>query len=193
MHTQMSFARFLLLVAALGALLVTTSVQAQVACPLTQTPFASYAAKFVCGPLGTDADVVKGRYATTINVHNPQVGLDVQFCKKAVIALPERSANLGPISQGVVDTLPPDRAMGIDCTDIIGLFPVGSLPFHIEGFVVIEVPSQPPSAAVNIPLLDVVAKYSARHRNSTTAGTDPTLNDVEALEVLPIIPQTITR
>src|SRR5262245_7180962 len=150
-HTQMPFARFLLLAAALGTLLVTTGVQAQVACPLTQTPFASYAAKFVCGPLGTDADVVKGRYATTINVHNPQVGLDVQFCKKAVIALPERSANFGPISQVVLDTLPPDRAMGVDCTDIIGLFPVGFLPFHIEGFVVIEVPSQPPSAAVNIP------------------------------------------
>ena len=193
MHTQMPFARFLLLVTALGALVVTTRVQAQVACPLTQTPFASYAAKFVCGRQDVDTDVVKGRYTTTINIHNPQVGLDVQFCKKAVIALPERSANLGPISQVVLETLLPDRAMGVDCADIISLFPSGSLPIHIEGFVVIEVPSQPPSAAVNIPLLDVVAKYSARHRNSTTAGTDPTLSDVETLEVLPIFPQQITQ
>src|SRR5262249_28280500 len=111
MHTQMPFARFLLLVAALGALLVTTSVQAQVACPLTQTPFASYVAKFVCGPLGTYADVVKGRYATTINVHNPQLGLEVQFCKKAVIALPERSA-FGTISHESIPLLAYESTYG---------------------------------------------------------------------------------
>ena len=193
MNTQMPFARFLLLAAALGALLVTTGVQAQVACPLT-LPFASYAAKFVCGPLGTDTDVVKGRYATTVNIHNPQVTVDVQFCKKAVIALPESSATLGDISPKVLEILPPDRAMGVTCDDIRSLFPpTTNLPFHIEGFVVIQVPSQGAVGAASIPLLDVAAKYSARHRNSTTAGTDPTLSDVETLEVLPIFPQQITQ
>ncbi len=192
MHTRTPFARFLLLAVALGALLVTTGVQAQVACPLTQTPFASYAAKFVCGPLSTDADVVRGRYATTVNVHNPQATIDVQFCKKAVIALPERSPNFGPISQIVLDMLRPDIAMGIDCTDIISLFPTGSLPAHIEGFVVIEVPPQGVGTAAVIPLLDVVAKYTARHRKSSS-NPDDTLSDVETLAIVPITPQQITR
>jgi len=191
MHTQIPFVRFLLLAVALGALVVTTRVQAQV--PPPSPPFASYAAKFVCGRQDVDTDVVKGRYTTTINIHNPQVGLDVQFCKKAVIALPERSPNFGAISQVVLETLPTDRAMGVDCTDIISLFPPGPLPLHIEGFVVLEVPPQPVGATAAIPVLDVVAKYTARHRTSSIAGTDPVTTDVETLEILPITPQQITR
>jgi hypothetical protein len=191
MHTQMPFVRFLLLAAVLGALVVTTSVQAQV--PPPPPPFASYAAKFVCGRQDVDTDVVKGRYATTINVHNPQATIPVQFFKKAVIALPERSPNFGPISRGVQESLPPDFAMGIDCTDIISLFPAGSLPTHIEGFVVIEVPPQGVGAAPVIPLLDVVAKYTARHRTTAVAGSDPVATDVETLEILPITPQQITQ
>jgi len=193
MHTQMPFVRFLLLAAVLGALVVTTGVQAQPApCPLSSTPFASYAAKFVCGRQDVDTDVVKGRYTTTVNVHNPQLGLDVQFCKKAVIALPERSATFGPISPSRHEILLPDNAMGIDCTDIISLFQGVNLPTHIEGFVVIEVPPQGVGAAA-IPLLDVVAKYTARHRTTAVAGSDPVATDVEAMEILPITPQQITQ
>lgn len=190
MNTRTPFARFFPLAAALGALLVTTRVQAQQVLP-PPPPFLSYAAKFVCGPQSVDTDVVKGRYATTVNVHNPQATLPVQFFKKAVIALPERS-NFGPISQGVTETLPPDIAIGIDCRDIISLFAGVSLPLHIEGFVVLEVPPITTPAGTFFPVLDVVAKYTARHRTGTST-TDPTIYDVETLAIVPITPQQITR
>ena len=49
-------------------------------------PYQSYSAKFSCGPRAADNDVVRGTYATSINIHNPQSQLNVVFFKKVVIA-----------------------------------------------------------------------------------------------------------
>ena len=74
-------------------------------------PFMSYAAKFVCGVQTNDVDVVRGVYATTINVHNPQATISVTYFKKTVIALPESSKARGQISS-FVSGLAPIRPWG---------------------------------------------------------------------------------
>jgi hypothetical protein len=162
-------------VAAILGLTAVTDVQAQAGTIL------SYAAKFVCGPLGTDQDVVKGVYATTINIHNPQF-MAIPFMKKAVVALAERSTTPGQISQKWPEQLAPDAAMGVDCRDIRELF-VPPIPTtkHFEGFLVIEVPPTPQGAHLE---LDVVGKYTARHRTGAGGLADVT-TDVESIDVVP--------
>jgi len=126
--------------------------------PSTDSPYPSYSAKFVCGPLGEDADVVRGMYASTINIQNPQLK-EVTFRKQAVIALPERNAEagtFGAMSAPRAESLKPGQAMGVDCKDIRLLFGTAQLPRHIEGFLVISVPS------AKTDVLGVVGKYSAR-------------------------------
>jgi hypothetical protein len=180
--------RILTSVAAIAIIAAVTPARAQVVPP--KPPFVSYAAKFVCGPQKADADVVRGVYASTINLHNPQAQLPVTFFKKAAIALPERSQTLGPIAPGVFDTLKPDQAMGVDCTDIRSLFPpTVTLDAHIEGFLVIEVVA--PTGSQNFPLLDVVGKYSVRHQNTT--GADKTISDANGIDVVPVEGKLITQ
>lgn len=130
-----------------------------------------YSCKFVCGPITSDADVVRGMYATSCNIHNPN-HTTVQFRKKAVIALPERTLPRGRISPFVPEALNADEAMGVDCRDIRGLFGPIALPAHIEGFLVLERPATPAFQ------LDVVGKYTARH----TGGALGT-NDVESIHM----------
>jgi hypothetical protein len=88
----------------LGRAMVVGPASAQSLTP----PFASYSAKFSCGPQAADKDVVKGVYATSINIHNPQAQTTVNFFKKAVIANPEGSP-LGSICVlNSNEALPPD-------------------------------------------------------------------------------------
>jgi hypothetical protein len=79
-----------------------------------------------------------------------------------------------------------EEAMGVDCTDIRRLLTVAgtpALPTHIEGFLVIKTLVNPNAPAAASDPLDVVTKYTARHRTSTVTGTDPTTSDVETLAV----------
>jgi len=84
---------------------------------------------------------------------------EVTFEKQAVIALPERDADagkFGAMSSLKAEGLEPGQAMGVDCEDIRLLFGTAELPRHIEGFLVISVPSAKED------VLNVVGKYSAR-------------------------------
>ena len=152
-----------------------------------------YSAKFSCGKGVEDdisMDVVKGQYATAINIHNPN-GQTVAFTKKAVIALAERNTNVGSISPTVDESLIADQAMYVDCKDIRSLFPATvKLPSHIEGFLVISV-KYPTTGTV--PELDVWAKYTARHRTSAVSGADPTNTDVESINVVEVRGKKISR
>lgn len=144
-----------------------------------------YSAKFICGAQTGDTDVVKGLYATTVNIHN-SLNIPVQFRKKAVIALPERTLPRGKISNIVGESLGPGEAMGVDCKDIRSLFPATPvLPTHIEGFLVVEIGS---TAGTPTDPLDVVAKYTARHRTGTNTA-DPNSYDVETLDVERVPPK----
>jgi hypothetical protein len=122
-------------------------------------PYNEYAAKFTCGTESAKEsdDVVAGVYASSINIHNPQAKTTVVFVKKIVVALRE-GANFTPptVLQG---NLRPDLADRVDCAFIakaLGL----TAPFYVEGFVVLEVP--PTVAGAPPPVLDVIAKYTAR-------------------------------
>jgi hypothetical protein len=71
-------------------------------------------AKFNCVTAPLDADVVQGVYATSINIHNPQLSSAVQFTKTIVQALEEGSTSSGNSSQRT-DTLQPNQAEFVDC------------------------------------------------------------------------------
>ena len=133
-----------------------------------QTPLLSYAAKFVCGGSLTDEAVVKGFYQTTVNIHNPHFSR-VDARKKAVIALPQ-SDPPGAISAFVLERLPPDAAVGVNCKDIRALF-VPSPTGFIEGFVVVRVPPGTP--------LDVTDVITARPGAAGAAGEVSTINVYE--------------
>ena len=141
-------------------------------------PYASYAAKFSCGTAADDADVVRGTYATSVNIHNPQANTPVTFFKKVVTA-PEEG---GPgVSRIVVlspnEVLKPDRAEQVDCPLIVKALQMSG---HIEGFVVIEVPPQPAGTTGTPPFLDVVGKYTAR-------------GGAQGFDVVVYLPKLITR
>lgn len=156
----MSFAKTLVPLA--GTLLFAAGAQAQV--QGAKPPYVEYAAKFTCGTEAKEADdVVSGVYASSINIHNPQFGLAVNFFKKIVVANREGPTPLQPkVLEG---GLKPDLAERVDCIFIrraLGNLAAGP---YVEGFVVIEVPPVPSatgSAATVQPVLDVVAKYTAR-------------------------------
>ena len=143
-------------------------------CP-TSAPF-TYSVKFICG-LQTfssglaataifqppkEPPVKPGNYATSVNIHN-YLPKDGQFCKKAVVALTEQAthAKPGPISPLVSETLVPDGAMAVTCSDIVALFQGTALPpLFIEGFVEILSPSP----------LSVTAVYTSQSCLKPVAG-----------------------
>ena len=81
-------------------------------------PRTVYAAKFICGRIAGDDDVVRGVYATSINIHNPQL-TEVKFEKRVVVANRE-GESAGQLSQPKTDVLAPGRAMRVDCRVIAG-------------------------------------------------------------------------
>jgi hypothetical protein len=121
-------------------------------------PYQSYSAKFSCGPRAADNDVVKGTYATSINIHNPQSQLNVVFFKKVVIANEEGATRGGIFVVNANEALPPDSAEQVDCP-VIYKATKKATTTHIEGFVVIQVP---PVSSGSVPALDVVGKYTSR-------------------------------
>jgi hypothetical protein len=142
-----------------------------------------YAVKFICGtPPHSAGDpdetqpVVRGSYATAINVHNPSLDRSISFAKKVVIALPGQQP--GPVSTFVRAQLAPNNAFEIDCGDIRTIGDKTNLdtdPF-LKGFVVIMTPEA----------LDVTAVYTARTRIPNAAGTDfvggSSMIDVEVIQ-----------
>lgn len=163
-----------------GTLLLTIGAHAQGVVP--PPPFTEYAAKFTCGTESTKEpdDVVSGVYASSINIHNPQSLLAVPFFKKLIIANREDTR----IGQLVVlqDVLKPDQADRVDCIFIRRHLDIATTTPYIEGFVVIEVPpvaSATGSAATVQPVLDVVAKYTAR---ALAAGSNVTTQSVVQID-----------
>lgn len=123
-----------------------------------------YSAKFVCGATNiSGGPVLKGNYATAINVHNPQ-NIVVNFTKKAVIALREESR--GNKSNKINFALDPDAAFEIDCTDIDQILNISQIPMpsFAKGFVVIESPDE----------LDVVGVYTAGGANVESIDVETT-------------------
>jgi hypothetical protein len=155
------------------AMLLADAAKAQL-----KPPYLEYAAKFTCGQETQEIDdVVRGVYASSINIHNPQAQLAVTFVKKIVIANREDAE----IGRFVVrrDILKPDQAARVDCLFIYKALQLAPAT-HVEGYVVIEVPLQGDNVQ---PLLDVTAKYTARPGNGS----------VSTESVVPIAGKSITN
>jgi hypothetical protein len=113
-----------------------------------------YAAKLVCGiqPLENDGRLVRGSYATTINILNPQ-SREVRLTKTLSLTYPPEKQSPGEVLTIGKDTLRPSQALKVDCADIRRrLFPNGLPASYIEGFAVIE----------SFGSLDVSAVYTSR-------------------------------
>jgi hypothetical protein len=121
-------------------------------------PYIAYTAKFTCGTESKNEsdDVVAGVYASSINIHNPQARVTVRFIKKIVPAPREDTEIAKPvILRGV---LKPDQADRVDCPFIQKVLP----GVYVEGVVVLEVPPVKLETTTIQPVLDVIAKYTAR-------------------------------
>ncbi|HMC31052.1 MAG TPA: hypothetical protein VKL99_09470 [Candidatus Angelobacter sp.] len=153
-----------------------------------QNRFVEYSAKFLCGvvqigPAGTsssDPRVRPGVYATSINIHNPQLPNfpGVSFVKKVVLSSPE-GKDLIPPSPFHKDVLKPDFAEEVDCT-IIRAMSGSTAPF-IEGFVVLI--SHPLNFLPPLNELDVVGVY--------TVTAPPGPEQSISLEIVPVTPRFI--
>jgi hypothetical protein len=156
-----------------GLMLLAGAAQAQLA-----PPFIEWAAKFTCGQETQEKDdVVRGVYATSINIHNPQAKIPVEFIKKIVVANREDEKFVRPkILKGV---LRPDFADRVDCLFIDKALNIAPATY-VEGYVVIEVRAGADQAP---PLLDVTAKYTAR----------PSKGEVSTQSVVPIAAKQISN
>lgn len=134
-----------------------------------------YAAKLVCGvqPDPDELRLVRGLYATVINVRNPgEEG--VRFLKRIELAFPPGGQEQGQARDISEDGLDPGTALSTSCEDLRERVFGGRFPAdYIDGFVVIESPES----------LDVTAVYSSTgldQENRATGAAD--VNVVPVLE-----------
>ncbi len=102
-----------------------------------------YVAKIVCGIQGREdaLQLVRGAFATTVNIHNPGRA-DVTFFKKLALSIPPGFQEPGEIMPISEDTLAYDEALATDCEDLRKrLFTQGFPGGFIEGYVVIQSPA----------------------------------------------------
>lgn len=130
-----------------------------------------YAVKFVCGdPEPRGIALARGRYATAINLHNPNLTRPVEVRFKVAQALPIPKE--GRITEFEPLALRPDGAAEIDCPQILRRL---DEPVFAKGFVVV----------LAIQPLDVVAVHTAAQ--TPNRGGEVVSLDVERVEptVLP--------
>ena len=135
----------------------------------------SYAVKFACGNIFPSTEPasalgVKGKYLTSINIHNTHYLLDfagapvpVQFFKKVVLAQPQGAPALPP-SCLLEEIMLADHALSVNCANIKAQLALSGLPSTgpQEGFLVLLVPPGQGDGDPSPPELDVTALYTAR-------------------------------
>jgi hypothetical protein len=99
-----------------------------------------YAAKFVCGDQ-RDSDglrLVRGRYGTTINIHNATGGETV-FQKQLSLSFPPEEQRPGKVHPIAWDWLYDNQSLKTDCDEIRDRFYGGSFPRdYLEGFITLR-------------------------------------------------------
>jgi hypothetical protein len=124
-------------------------------------------AKFNCGTAAStnSNDVVPGKYATAINIHNPQQSQAVQFTETVIRAFEEGSGFGKQVS--TTEMLAPGQAQTVDCPVIytaLNLTP--GTP--IEGFVEIVIQN----SSYGNEFLDVIGKYTAAPSGGQVSAMD---------------------
>jgi len=139
-------------------------------------PFAwEYTAKIVCGTQSDPDDMRlgRGRYATTVNIHNPG-SISARVFKKLALAYPPEEQKPGVIVEIGEDTLGYDAAVKTDCMDIReNVFKESGFPAdYIEGFVVVQ----------STEALDVTSVYTTNTLDSSGAVGQHSSIDVEQID-----------
>jgi hypothetical protein len=101
----------------------------------------------ICGTGQELPGIVSQPYATSININNPNVGVDT-LRKSLIVATPpgrQRPVRARPVA---TDILPPQSALSTDCADLRAR--VSGLPASFEGFLLVD----------STQTLDVVGVYS---------------------------------
>jgi hypothetical protein len=133
-----------------------------------------YAAKLICGlqPEAKDMRLVRGFYATAINIHNPN-DKPVEFDKELALTYPPEEQKPGKIFPIAHDKLGPNEALAVDCMDVEReVFPQGFPEKYIKGFVVIKSNMK----------LDVTAVYTAAGLDKEANVQSVTSIDVEQID-----------
>lgn len=123
-------------------------------CDSAEPPRYRYAAKLVCGEqdVPSDGRLVKGIYATTVNILNLS-DRTARIQKALSLSYPPAEQRPGKTFAIASDTLPAGAALETDCADIgKQVFPDGLPASYIEGYVTIE----------SFEPLDVTGVYSSR-------------------------------
>ena len=132
-----------------------------------------YAAQFICGfdPPVAFLRVVPGRYATAVNILNPN-RTPVAFRKGASLTFPPAAQEGGAVSEFQIDALEPNQALMVDCEEIPGFFDSPPGTPYFQGYVVIQ----------SLRPLEVNATYTA---GSPGNGADvpPVVNSIVVQEI----------
>lgn len=99
-----------------------------------------YAAKFVCGdqPDASGLRLIRGRYATTINIHNAS-SAETLLHKQLSLSYPPDEQRPGQVYPIAWDWLHDNQSLKTDCDEIRKRFFDGSFPQdYIEGFITID-------------------------------------------------------
>jgi len=133
---------------------VCEDVNANGVCDSAEPTRYKYAAKLICGiqPEPSDGRLVKGHYATTINVLNLSDEV-ARITKTLSLTYPPEKQQPGRVAEIAKDTMKPGQALKVDCADVeTRVFPEGLPAPYIEGYVTIE----------SVTRLDVTGVYSSR-------------------------------
>ena len=143
---------------------VCLDINANGVCDSAEPTRYKYAAKLVCGlqPEPSDGRLVKGQYATTINVLNLSDHL-AKITKTLSLTYPPKEQRPGRVARIAQDVLKPDQALKVDCADVEQrVFPQGLPARYIEGYVTIE----------SVVQLDVTGVYTSRDTESAQPCRD---------------------
>lgn len=139
-----------------------------------------YVVSYTCGGnTGEALRIVRGEYATAVNIYNAGAA-EAVFRKHVALVYPPNSQTAGEVSDPIEDVLPSGSALQVDCLELRNEFLFPTPPpntQHVQGFLVIE--SRLP--------LEVEAVYSA-------AGSEGEASiDVERIAERRVIPRVFVR
>ena len=123
-----------------------------------------YAAKFVCGFKSDPVinRVLRGAYATAINIHNPK-NKSIVLNLRLALTFPPEGLQPGEVSAPIEVELGPNQALEVDCAEIPdSFFENPPQTPYTKGFVIIESPKS----------LDVTAVYTSGPSPASTIGFD---------------------
>ncbi|MEB3323581.1 MAG: CARDB domain-containing protein, partial [Synechococcaceae cyanobacterium] len=114
----------------------------------------AYPAKIICGrqDVPSDGRLVRGDYATTVNILNPS-DRRARITKTLFLTFPPDAQRPGLTAPIATESLPAHSALKVDCADIASTVFGGTLPApYVEGYVTVESATR----------LDVTGVYSSR-------------------------------